>query len=149
MTVAEGRFRHEDCLAVYSIARAFLIVTRNRLVLVRTRESRAELLCSVLLDDVLSVRTVRSDDRFSLAFICFMPFDRFAYRREDLFQCGVKTSEVFIGNGVAAKQVCEKMEEIIQKELKNHDYGRRRGDRVTGSVALRLLSQYGEPVEVV
>ena len=41
------------------------------------------------------------------------------------------------------------MEEIIQKELKNHDYGRRRGDRVTGSVALRLLSQYGEPVEVV
>lgn len=149
MTVAEGRFRREDCLAVYSIARAFLIVTRNRLVLVRTRESRAELLCSVLLDDVLSVRTVRSDDRFSLAFIYFKPFDRFAYRREDLFQCGVKTSEVFIGNGVAAKQVCEKMEEIIQKELKNHDYGRRRGDRVTGSVALRLLSQYGEPVEVV
>lgn len=125
MTVAEGRFRREDCLAVYSIARAFLIVTRNQLVLVRSRESRAELLCSVLLDDVLSVRTVRSDDRYSLSFICFKPFDRFAYRREDLFQCGVKTSEVFIGSGVAAKQVCEKMEEIIQKELKNHDYGRR------------------------
>lgn len=128
MCVRDGKYSNEDCLAVYSISQACLVITRTYLLLMRTKQNRIELMCEVVFDDCVSLKsTCLGDNRYSLEFLCFQNVDLFDHSSTQLgvlFACRLEKRSVYIGKGNAAKQVCEKVEEIILNEVKNHDYGK-------------------------
>ena len=85
-------------------------------------------MCEVVFDDCVSLKsTCLGDNRYSLEFLCFQNvdlFDQHSTQLGALFACRLEKRSVYIGKGNAAKQVCEKVEEIILNEVKNHDYGK-------------------------
>ena len=128
MCVNDGKYANEDCLAVYSISQACLVITRTYLVMLRTRQNRIEVMCEVVFDDCVSLKSVCfGENRYALEFICFPPVDLFDHASTSMgvvFGCRLEKRSMYIGKGNAAKQVCDKVEQIIRNEVMNHNYGK-------------------------
>lgn len=128
MCVNDGKYANEDCLAVYSISQACLVITRTYLVMLRTRQNRIEVMCEVAFDDCVSLKSVCfGENRYALEFICFPPVDLFDHASTSMgvvFGCRLEKRSMYIGKGNAAKQVCDKVEQIIRNEVMNHNYGK-------------------------
>ena len=128
MCIDHGRFRNEDCIAVYSISKACLVITRSFMVTIRTRQNKIELLCEIEFDNCVSLRSVcLGENRYAIEFICFPSVDLFDHANSTLgglFGCRLEKRSMYIGKGNAAKQVCDKVEQIIDNDLDTHNYGK-------------------------
>ena len=208
MMANDRQYVNEDCIAVYAIAKGYLIVTRTRLLLLEVypnRQKMVEVKSEIVLDDCLSLRTISEDTReftstmselsaeqdypvnrdestmkhsvtsqshrqqepdeddrtvvvtvpsnttaYFIEFITLLPFDFFDHAGNSagqLFGCRFQTQRVLIGHGKAGKQVCKTLEEILQNERDNHNYGRNNLSRFMNSVEISILNEYNLRIE--
>lgn len=128
-TLENGEFRQEDCLSVYAVGNAFLVVTRNRLMLLCRRKEEVVAVMNVVLNDCVEVY-VESDPVKKMHYLCVSmlermdPFDHHA--RKSNFSLKMSVVHVKMGNSETALKIASKLNEIVKTEMVNHDYGRQR-----------------------
>ena len=207
MMANDRQYVNEDCIAVYAIAKGYLIVTRTRLLLLEVypnRQQMVEVRSEIVLDDCLSLRTISEEmnelnattnqlsagqdftvkgdngehkqslpsqsrhydsshqqregegegegedndndnNAYFIEFVTLLPFDFFdraSNSAGQLFGCRFQTQRVLIGHGKAGKQVCKTLEEILQNERDNHNYGRNETSCIMYSMEIGILDEY-------
>ena len=129
-TLERGKYRQEDCLSVYAVGRAFLVVTRNRLLLLRRRKEAGVAMLNVVLNDCVEVY-VENDaaKKMHCLYVSVLEsrdlFDRHA--KKSHFALKMSVVRVRMGSSETALKIASKLNEIVRSEMINHDYGKHGG----------------------
>ena len=115
----------EDCISVYCLGNAYLLITRNHLLIIQERKSEIVLRCCVAFDDCCKVycRRNKETNNVELCFVCMKNSTLFNNRCNRI---QLKLEEVFVNMGKSAdtEKRCEKLISIIENERRNHNYSR-------------------------
>ena len=126
-TLERGKYAQEDCLSVYAVGSAFLVVTRNRLLLLRRGKEEVVAMLNVAWNDCVEMY-VESDSAKKVHCLCVSTLES-----TDLFDCYAKKSSfslkmnvvrVKMGSSETALKIASKLNEIVKSEMINHDYGK-------------------------
>lgn len=126
-TVRGGVYLGEDCLSVYEVGVAFLVVTRNRMLLLQRMDDHVLSLFDIRLDDCVDVY-LECDERTGVHSLCVSSIggvDVFSQQtvRKSSFALKMGVQKVSIGRSETALKICNKLSEIMKSELANHEYG--------------------------
>ena len=139
----------EYCISVYCLGNAYLLTTRNHLLIVQERKSEIVLRCCVAFDDCYKVSCRRNVDtnNVELCFVCMKSCSLFN-SRWDRIQLRLEEVCVNMGKGADTEKRCAKLISIIENERRNHSYSRFCRGRVSCSLEVSIFIEYISPIGV-
>lgn len=139
----EGAYEMEDCISVYCLGNAYLLTTRNHLLIVQERESEIVLRCSVAFDDCCKVYCRRNPEtnNVELCFVCMRNYSLFQ-SRWDRIQLKLEEVCVNMGKSADTEKRCEKLIGIIENERRNHSYSKNWVEGVSCSLEISVFFKY-------
>ena len=139
----------KDCISVYCLGNAYLLTTRNHLLIVQEKISEIVLRCCVAFDECYKVycRTNVDTNNMELCFVCMKNCSLFK-SRWDRIQLKLEEVCVNMGKSEDTEKRCEKLIGIIENERRNHSYSKFWRGGMSCSLEISIFVEYISPVGV-